>query len=198
MGFWRRRETLNEKLLREAGLERPPLDPQPAQEGPRLPGGGGGFFDQVGITGLHRLREWDASAAVEAPGLGGDELSFVVLPDGSLLVDEEVEEAPLAPLADAVEERLRPPYRARAIRRHGDVWAVAANSIGVVDLGADVEGDELELVSRGGERSLTVDGARTFGSVPQLERLAESRSPDYVVHASRLDGSLWEVRVDRL
>ncbi|TMK93438.1 MAG: hypothetical protein E6G42_06240 [Actinobacteria bacterium] len=161
MGFWRRRETLNEKLLREAGLERPPLDPQPAQEGPRLPGGGGGFFDQVGITGLHRLREWDASAAVEAPGLGGDELSFVVLPDGSLLVDEEVEEAPLAPRAD-------------------------------------VEGDELELVSRGGERSLTVDGARTFGSVPQLARLAESRSPDYVVHASRLDGSLWEVRVDRL
>ena len=186
--FWRRREALHEKLLREAGLGGAPA------ESPPVPGTLG-FFDEVGVTGLHRLREWDATAAVEAPELRGDEAEFTVLPDGSLLVDEEVGEASLAPLADALEEQIRPPYRARGVRRHGEVWAVAAKGIEVVDLRPDVEGDDLELVSRAGERALTVDGERSFGSLPQLERLAASRSADYVLHATRLDGSLWEVRI---
>jgi hypothetical protein len=201
--FWRR-ETLNEKLLREAGLERAgaapgaeppaPLQPEPKHPGPpRF--GMPHAFEQVSLTGLQRLREWDATAVVEAPGLQGEEASFLALPDGSLVVDEEVGDESLAPLADAIEEQLRPPYRARAVRRGDDVWAVAASAIEVVDLGADVDGEEIELVSRAGERTLTVDGARIFGSVPHLERLAETQSPEYVVHASRIDGSLWEVRI---
>jgi hypothetical protein len=72
---------------------------------------------------------------------------------------------------------------------------VAATAIEVFDLGPEVEGEEIELVSRAGEKTLTVDGARAFGGVPPLERLAASRSADYVVHASRLDGNLWEVRI---
>jgi hypothetical protein len=201
--FRRRRETLHEKLLRESGLEGvdigagppAPLVPEPKHPGPPhlgLP------HEQVTVTGLQRFREWDATATAEAVGLEGDEVSFVALPDGSLVVDEEVGDESLAPLADAIEEQLRPPYRARGVRRHGDVWAVAASKVEVVDLEPDVAGDEIELVVRAGERTLTVDGARTFGSAPRLERLAEKRSADYVVHASRVDGSLWEVRVSPL
>jgi hypothetical protein len=197
VGFWRRRETLNERLLREAELEQEPVAWEPKHAGLPL-AGDTTALDSAGITGLHRAREWDATAAVEAPELRGDEVAFVVLPDGSVLVDEEIGDVPLAPLADALEEQLRPPYRARGVRRRGNVWAVAAKAIEVVELRPDVEGDELELVSRGGERSLIVDGARSFGSVPQLEELASRRAPDYVVHASRLDGSLWEVRVSPL
>jgi hypothetical protein len=192
--FWRRRETLNEKLLREAGLE---TAPAPLPHEGRVPGRAG-FFDDVGVTGLHRLREWDATATIAAPALEGDEVVFVVLSQDSVLADEEIAYEALEPLAEAVEEQLAPPYRAQGVRRHGDVWAVAARSLEVVDLGPDVEGLELELVSRGGERSLTVDGARSFGTVPQLERLGASRAGDYVVHASRLDGTLWEVRVGKL
>jgi hypothetical protein len=199
--FWRRRETLHEKLLREGGLEGgqdaeppAPLVPEPKHPGPPH-FGVPRAFEQAADTGLQRFREWDATATTEATGLEGDEVSFVALPDGSLVVDEEGGDESPAPLADAIEEQLRPPYRARGVRRHGDVWAVAASKIEVVDLEPDVAGDELELVVRAGERTLTVDGARTFGSAPQLERLAERRSPDYVVHASRLDGSLWEVRI---
>jgi hypothetical protein len=192
--FWRRRETLNEKLLREAGLE---AAPAPLAHEGRVPGRAG-FFDDVGVTGLHRLREWDATATVEAPGIQGDEVVFVVLSEDSVLADEELDYEALEPLAEAVEAQLTPPYRARGVRRHGDVWAVAASSIEVVDLGPDVEGLELELVSRRDERSLSVDGARSFGTLPQLEQLGASRSGDYVVHASRLDGTLWEVRVGRL
>ena len=194
---FRRRETLHERLLREGGLDQAPVEWEPKHAGlPRL--GGVPALDSAGITGLHRAREWDATAAVEAPELRGDEVEFVVLPDGSVLVDEEAGDAPLAPLADALEEQLRPPYRARGVRRRGDVWAIAAKRIEVVELRPDVDGDELELVSRGGERSLTVDGARSFGSVPQLEEPASRRGADYVIHASRLDGKLWEVRVTPL
>src|ERR671939_1339337 len=183
--------------MREAGLEPAQVEWEPKNAGlPLL--GGVPALDSAGITGLHRAREWDAAAAVEAPELRGDEVGFVVLPDGSVLVDEEEGDVPLAPLADALEEQLRPPYRARGVRQRDDVWAVAAKAIEVVELRPDVGGDELEIVSRGGERSLTVDGARSFGSVPQLEELAASRVADYVVHASRLDGSLWEVRVTAL
>jgi hypothetical protein len=192
--FRRRRETLNEKLMREAGLEPAPVDWDPKVAGLPL-AGDVAARDSAGITGLHRTREWDATAAVEVPELRGEEVAFVVLPDGSVLVDEEAGDVPLAPLADALEEQVRPPYRARGVRQDGDVWAVGAKRIEVVELRPDVEGDELELVSQGGERSLSVDGARSFGRVPQLEELASARVSDYAVHASRLDGSLWEVRV---
>jgi hypothetical protein len=180
--------------MREGGLEREPLGWEPRHPGPPhlgLPRA----FEQAAVTGLQRFREWDATATTEAAGLEGDEVSFVALPDGSLVVDEEAGDESLAPLADAIEEQLRAPYRARGVRRHGEVWAVAASKIEVVDLEPDVAGDEIELVSRAGERTLTVDGARSFGGAPQLERLAERRSTDYVVHASRVDGSLWEVRI---
>ena len=205
--FWRHRETLNEKLLREAGLEPAGADtgldpPAPLVPKPKHPGpprfGMPHTFEEVTVTGLQRLREWDATVVAEAAGLEGDEVSFVALPDGSLVVDEEVGDEPLAPLADAIEQQLPPPYRARGIRRDGDVWAVAASGIEVADLGPDVEGDEIELVSRAGERTLTIDGARVFGGVPPLERLAEKHSPDYVGHASRIDGNLWEVRISPL
>ena len=185
-----RREALHEKLLREAGLESTPT------ESPRS-NRWLGFLDEAGITGLHRPREWDSTAAVEAPDLAGDEVEFVALPNGSLVVREEVDKTSLTPLVGAFGGDLRP-YRARAVRRHEDVWAVAAKQIEVVALRPDVEGDELELVSRGSERSLTVDGERAFGSLPQLEHLAASRAPEYALYASRLEGSLWEVRISRL
>lgn len=183
--------------MREGGLAREPLEWEPRHAGLRL-AGDMAALDSVGITGLHRPREWDATAAVEAPELAGDEVEFVALPDGSLVAGEEVDRASLAPLVAALGEDLRRPYRARGVRRHGEVWAVAAKQIDVVELRPDIEGDELELVSRDGGRSLTVDGERAFGSAPQLEQLAASRSPEYALHASRLEGSLWEVRVSPL
>ena len=56
-------------------------------------------------------------------------------------------------------------------------------------------GDEVELALRGEERTLVVDGMREFGTVPELETLATG---DAVIRAARLDGNLWEVRVDPL
>ena len=62
----------------------------------------------------------------------------------------------------------------------------------------DVSGDEIDLTVNEGERKLTVDGERSTRPLPGLERLGELESADYVVHAERLDGDLWEVRVSPL
>ena len=185
MPSWWRRETLNEKLLRE--LDGPPASESPIRHPRPLD------FPEAGITGIARVREWDASASVDAPDLRGEEVEFVVLPDGSLIVDEEVGDAPPAPLAEGIEETLEPPYRAKGVRRGTTVWAVAARRIAVAELRPDVEGDNVELVVHGGERTLSVDGARAFGRIPQLEAVGGARGPDYVLRAERLEGALWEI-----
>jgi len=108
-----------------------------------------------------------------------------VLPDGTLLgVPAQ------AVLANALE--LKPPYRAEAVRRDGDLWAVAARRIEVARF--THEGSEIELTVVDGERTLTVDGLRDWGSIPELEQPLRS----YAVHARRLEGDLWETRVSTL
>jgi hypothetical protein len=182
-----RREPLHKKLAREARLE------QESERGLVDPG------PHWGVTGIHgvpRPRRWDAVASAEAPGLTGDEVHFVTLPNGDLVVDEDEPPDTLAPLADAVEQTLEAPYRAEAVRQNEDVWAVAARRIAVASFRAD--GDELELVASEGGRALTVDGVRVFGSVPELERIGQAQGEQYVVRASRLDGEAWEIEADPL
>jgi hypothetical protein len=176
---------LHERLAREGGLgarELPPIDPRPT-------------WLETGIHGVARPREWDAVVLAEASGSHVDTVHFVALPDGSLLVDEDVPDETLQPLADAVEGSVRPPYRAKAVRQGEARFAVAAKAIEVAQLREEVDGDELELTVHEGERELRVDGARVFGSLRSLEELAEGRFSSYVARAERLDGELWEVRV---
>jgi hypothetical protein len=156
----------------------------------------GSPWNEVGIHGIQRVREWDAVVTVDAPDLTVDEVHFIAVLDGKLIVDEDVPTGSLTPLARAVEETIQPPYRAHGIRRDGAVWAVGALGIEVVVLPASFEGDELELVAREGQRVLHVDGMPAFGIPAALAALAPRG--DSVVRAGRLDETLWEVEVDRL
>jgi hypothetical protein len=184
MPFWRREEPLHEKLAREGGLRRP------AQWDPRA-----AFRETlVGIHGVHRAREWDVVSTTVAPGLAGDRVVFVALPDGTLLI-EEGEGGDVAPLADAVEAQLEPPYRMVGVRQEGDRWAVAANRIQALTL-PGLPGDEISLTLQGMNRELLVDGVEVDETVPALEQLADYDS--YVVEAERLEGDVWEVRVSPL
>lgn len=172
MPLWRRKP-LHERLAEQGGLvERSPPEP-------RAP------WDVAGIHGLARPRQWDAIGTVEASGISGDERDFVVLDDETVIGDEGDEL-----LAEAID--LEPPFRGHAVRRHEDIWAVAANRILVVELPDDPGGDVVDVTMREGERAVLVDGARAFGSIPALERLIEG---DGVVHAERLDGRLFEATV---
>jgi hypothetical protein len=128
-----------------------------------------------------------------APELAGAEARFVALPDGTLLA--ETDDLDVEPLADALEASVQPPYRAEAVRRPDGLWAVAARRIEVVDVQEEVDGDELVLTRRGGERTLEVEGAQAFGGLPTLERLIAG---DGVISARRLDGSLWELELTLL
>jgi len=187
MGFWRR-EPLHERLAREGGLVQ--REEAPVETRPPFP---------VGIHGLARPRRWDAVLTTEAAGPPLDAVHFTALPDGTLVVDEDVPDGTLAPLADAVEAALPPPYKAEAVRRAPEVWAVAARRIEVVRVAEPVAGDEVSVTEKDGERALVVDGEPTFGSVPELERLGRDRFPDgFALLANRLDADLWEVRLDPL
>jgi hypothetical protein len=182
MGLFRRREPLHERLAREGGL----VAPQPRA------------WPEVGIHGVQRPREVDAVVTVDAPELEGDAFRFVSLPDGSLLV-EEGGEGSLEPLAEAVDHELRPPYRARAVRRGETLWAIEATRIEVLELPDAPGGEAIDLAkTEDGGPELSVDGERIFGSLPALEARGEREGYAYAVHAERLDGDLWEIRAAAL
>ena len=205
MGWFRRREeTLNDRLLREAGYAPDGTKPEPAppEAEPARTLGLRPLFSvqeayQVGSLDERRPRPWDVATAVEAPDLHGDAYAFATLPDGSLIVDGSTDED-LSPLADAVEEHLPPPYRAAAVRHDESAWSVSARRIQVIALPFDA--DELELASIGGERTFLVDAAPTEPAVapPELVQIGEACGADYAVHAARLDGNDWEVEADPL
>ena len=176
-----RRKPLHERLAEEGGLvDRSAAPPYT------------GVIPETGIHGIPRERQYDAVATSEAPGVEGDSARFVGLEDGTLLLEEG--DGQHAPLADAIEQEIQRPYRATAVRRSETTWAVAAHRLRVVEL-PEPGGDEVELAVVGGTQTLIVDGVRSFGTIPELERLAEG---DAVIRAARLDGNLWEVRIDPL
>ena len=196
--FWRR-QPLHRRLAEQGGL----ADGLglPAETPPSLPAEPPGFdgeaSGETGIHGVPRRRRWDAVTTVEAPALRGDAVHFVALADGTLVVDEDEPDAALEPLADAVEARLTPPYRAEGVRRGPSEWAIAARSIQLVAL-KDLSGNEAELVGTREGHVLRIDGRTTLGGSAELERLGSERGSDYVVRARRIDGDVWEVETAAL
>ena len=134
----------------------------------------------------------------EAPDLPGSEVTFVVLDDGSVILDDELPEPAVEPIAEELDQVIDAPVprgggaqarrglgrcsalhrRARATRRRRE--------------------STLMLTMQDGTKSFSVDGSPEFGTVPELERFAAERYGSYVAEASRLDGELWEVRVSPL
>ena len=202
MGLFRRRqETLNEQLLREAGLDvarmlgdaPPPAPPEPV-EPPRTGLARAGVVDGSAVG----PKEWDATCTVTAPALMGDRVQFATLPNGDLIISEENGDADLTPLAEAVERRFGPPYRAVGRRQDGSLWAVGAKRIQVARIPFP-EGDKLEFSQHVDHGELRVDGEQSDALVPaELERLGEALGDSFYVEAERIDGDFWEVRAAAL
>ena len=182
MPFWRRVKPLHEQLAEQADLD---IGGEPRPRTPsRLAGLMHGLTDgfltappdefgrpsplgEVAIHGVPRARQWDAVVSAEAE-LPGDGVHFVALPDGTLVVDEDVPDGSLAPLAEAVELTINPPYRAEGIRHDDRLWAVAANRIQVREF-PEHDADVIELVEG-----------------------------DQIIVGTRLDGDLYELQVSPL
>jgi hypothetical protein len=189
--FLRRREKpLHEQLAEGTGL----LEWR-SKHAPAYPQSFAGTLDV-----LHggRPRRWDAVGTAEAPGLPGDTLDFTALPDGTILVEDELGDEALSPLVEVVEQAVAPPYRARAVRSDGDLWAVAANAIEFVELTVEIPGDTVSLAVQDGERTLLVDERPAWESIPAFEQHGAAVHADFVLSAERLDGNLWAVEVNPL
>jgi hypothetical protein len=195
--FRRKSETLNERLLREAGLDPGQFlgataaaqvtKPTEVEHPPLL-----------GLLNLHGTKvdpkAWDTIATVTAPGLDGDRIEFTTLPDGDVIVDDEQADADLSALADAVEDQLPPPYRAVAARQKGDMWAVGAKRIQVARIPFD-RGTSLDLSRKDSRDELRVDGEESDAVPPAaLEQIGERAGPEFFVEAERIDADFWEVR----
>lgn len=161
------------------------------------PGWDGRQRGEAGIHGVPRARRWDVVAGADAPLLRGDAVHFAALADGTLVVDEDQPDEALAPLADAIEVTIPPPYRAEGVRRGPERWSVAASRIAIAEV-PGLAGDHVELVVTREGRTLHVDGRTTLGRAPALERVGEGQGTEYVVRAERLDGDLWEVEATPL
>jgi len=196
--FRRRRETLNEQLLREAGIapaevlgdRQPPLPHEPPKS----------VLEIVGVPDGSRVspKEWDATVTAEVPGLAGNRIDFTTLAGGDVIVSEETGDADLSPLADAVERSVNPPYRASAVRQDGDLWAIGAKRIQVAQISFP-GAERLELSQHGDLTELRVDSEPSDTPVPlELQRLGDKTGDDFYVEAERIDGDLWEVKVTAL
>jgi hypothetical protein len=194
--FRRRNETLNERLLREAGLDPAQMlddAPPPPQPAPTL-------LRALGVPDgtSGTPREWDATVTAAVPGLAGDRIEFTTLPDGDVIVSEEAGDADVSPLADAIERRVTPPYRAVATRQEGDLWAVAARRIEAATIPFPT-GDTRELSRNAGHEELRVDGEPSDAAIPrELERVGEASGDSFYVEAQRIDGDVWEVKATAL
>jgi hypothetical protein len=199
--FRRHRETLNEQLLREAGLgtaaQAEPVQPVQAEPAPEPAGPPAFPVGEVdlghGRSPRQRQHEGDKTVTVRAATLPGERIEFTTLPNGDIIVDREEGDEDLAPLADAVERHVNPPYRAIANRQDEDVWAVNARRIEVATF-EFAEGDALVLSVNDGAAELLVDGKPSDAQVPELDQLGERKGSDYCVEADRIDGDVWEVR----
>jgi hypothetical protein len=190
VGLFRRKETLNEQLLREAGLDEPPPRPEPPRS----------VLDTVGVPDGSGVgpKDWDTAVTVTAPALVGDRIEFTTLPGGDLIVSEESGEADLSPLADAVERNVPPPYRAVAERKDGGLWGVGAKRIQVARIPFP-DGDRLEFTQHVDHGELRLDGEPSDALVPpELERLGEVIGESFYVEAERIDGDFWEVKATAL
>ena len=169
--FGRRDETLNEKLLREAGYA--------ADEPPE--------GEPAAATGDGRVEFF-----LDDPDLPGTAHDFVTLADRSTIVDEDAPD--ITVVADAVEQDIEPPYHASAVRQDDGFWLVTARPIRVETFTLD--GENAELSSAGGVATFTVDGVERDGAQApsRLIAIGETTGPDFSVRAERIDGDLWEVR----
>lgn len=162
MALFRRNRPLHQRLAEQGNLDvgTEPRQRPPSRLGGLMHGLADGFlsappdefgrpspFGEVALHGVARPREWDTVVSAEAE-LPGNEVHFTALPDGTLVVDEDVPDGSLTPLAEAIEAAINPPYVAQGVRRGDTVWAIGAKRIRVRSF-PDHEDDELELVEDG-------------------------------------------------
>jgi hypothetical protein len=169
----------------------------------------------TGVTGIPRLREWDAVAVVELPELAGDALAEFELDapaDAAPAVraGERVPAEALERLTAELDAKVDRPYEARAVRYDELRFTVGARTVRpgeTIDLPPELPASSIEVVrAPDGELQKTVDGEPVEPShealyAPALELLegrGAARFESFVARADKAEGGRWTVTVDPL
>jgi hypothetical protein len=169
----------------------------------------------AGVTGIPRLREWDAVVLVELPELDGSpagELELSAEPGEPLAVmgAEAVPAGVGDRLAAALDAELERPYDGIAVRQQGSRWAAGARAGRAgqeIELPGDLPGAALEVVrTPDGDRVVQADGepldaeseTRFAAAVAVIEERGAARFESFVARADKGPDGLWRVSVDPL
>ena len=210
MGLFRRKqETLNEQLLREAGLDPAQTlgdrrgtepEPEPPATPPHASYRGRSAPTRCPVSPARSgPKEWDAVVAVRSPALAGDRIEFTTLPSGDVIVERGERRRRLV----AARRRGRAAARARRTARTRrartvTLWGVGAKRIQVAKIQFP-EGDAARALRERRRPGVPRRRRAERRAVPpELERLGEPVGDDFYVEAERIDGDLWEVKVSPL
>jgi hypothetical protein len=164
---------------------------------------------ESGVSGLARIREWDATAMVELPELEDDartELELTVRADG-IERGAGLAASAVTRLLEELERSVRRPYTLRAVRQGPLEWLAAARELRSEAILLRCPGVSLQVaVPPEGDRSVLVDGEPALEppdgplaeAVLELERRGRERFEFFVARADRVQGERWELVIDPL
>jgi hypothetical protein len=165
-----------------------------ASPDPRLQQSGSKGYPGLAVPGFavtDRPSMVGTTVTVEAPGIPGETVRFVVLPEGTLIAPASIPDGVLFPIADAVEATVQTPYEVDARRISGDQWGAAATEVETLDVKAGSPGQVLTFSRVGGIESATVDGRDE--RLPPDFRTLFGGDDDLWVEARRADDTTWVV-----
>ena len=168
----------------------------------------------AGITGIPRLRQWEAVVIVDVPELARSELgelAFAAFGDGAVEApgDPGVPRRVIERMAAELETQVERPYEARAVRKSELVWSVGARTFHGAEfpLPAGFPASSLEVVvTPEGERAVSADGSEIPPSLEplyadalaELERRGRERYQAFVARAGKLGDERWHLTIDPL
>jgi hypothetical protein len=169
----------------------------------------------AGVTGIPRLRDWDAVVVVELPELERSEIGEieVVAPEsGDVLLhaDDAVPHHVGERIAAALDEEVDRPYEALAVRQDGLRWSAGARMLRggtTLDFPAGLPAASLELaVAPDGAVELRADGdivdpglSPLFAeAAAELERHGRAKFQFFVARADKVAEGSWQLTMDPL
>jgi hypothetical protein len=163
------------------------------------PGLEGAFQPGIaGVTGgLRPSSPWDVVVSLDAPDLPGERIELFTLADGTLVLDATVPDGALDPLVEAVEKAITPPYGAAGVRHDGDLWALAAWSVDLLELPGLPDGEELVVSRVDGRVEAAIDGVEVQPPATLLAVL-RGQSGDVALVAEPVDGDVWAAEITPL
>lgn len=167
------------------------------------------------MTGIHRLREWDAVVLVELPELEASLLSeFELLApvDGEVQAqaDEGIPRRTVERVAAALDAEADRPYEALVVRKDRRRWSAGARQLSLGDsiqLPAGFPASSLEVIrTPEGALETRVDGEEmdpalaplVVDVVAGLDRRGRQRFESFVVRADKVAEGSWQVTIDPL